>query len=379
MRIAFVTQCRPCRELGGGRAQLEIAGRLGSMGHDCAVLGPDDLAALTGVRGDWQAAFETWLAGAGRSFDVVDYDHNLILPERHTLPANIVYVARSVLFIPFLGLLPIAPVSWAKKIRRRLWRIIKRDAWGINIDRIVTGLRRADMLTVPNTRDAHLAAALGIAESKTVAVPFLISNEAHAALREVAGAQRRKAPLLVFCGTFNERKGAPELPEILGRVLEIYPDATLRILGGASAHANPIITENRIRMRFPRRLRRRLEVVPVFENESLPGLLEGAWAGVFPSRWEGLPFAVMEMLNAGLPVAAYDVPGPCDLLPADWLAPIGDTKRLTERLLKILAMQEDGRVSCTERALAHADQFQPSDVTRRTVEAYSRALAEKRS
>ena len=58
--------------------------------------------------------------------------------------------------------------------------------------------------------------------------------------------------------------------------------------------------------------------------------------GLFPSYFEGFPFGVLEMLAAGLPVAAYDAPGAPMMVPAEWLAPRGDAHALAARLAWML-------------------------------------------
>ena len=43
-----------------------------------------------------------------------------------------------------------------------------------------------------------------------------------------------------------------------------------------------------------------------------------------PSRYEGVPLAMLEALANGIPVAATDRDGMCDWLPADWRFPYRD-------------------------------------------------------
>jgi glycosyltransferase involved in cell wall biosynthesis len=74
------------------------------------------------------------------------------------------------------------------------------------------------------------------------------------------------------------------------------------------------------------------------QDDTLPWL---AAADVFamPSRFEGLPGALIEALAAGLPCAASDIPGNRDLIfdgATGLLAPPGDDRRLAEALRRLI-------------------------------------------
>jgi glycosyltransferase involved in cell wall biosynthesis len=75
-------------------------------------------------------------------------------------------------------------------------------------------------------------------------------------------------------------------------------------------------------------------------RRDVPRLLLASDAFLFPSRWEGLPGAVLEALAAGLPVVASDIgsireiAGQSDSM---YLVPAGDASGFAQKLQEILA------------------------------------------
>jgi glycosyltransferase involved in cell wall biosynthesis len=70
-------------------------------------------------------------------------------------------------------------------------------------------------------------------------------------------------------------------------------------------------------------------------REDVPALLKSADGLLLPSRWEGMPYAVLEAMAAGLPVVATAVDGARELVvPGEtgWLAPVGDPVALIAAL-----------------------------------------------
>ena len=61
---------------------------------------------------------------------------------------------------------------------------------------------------------------------------------------------------------------------------------------------------------------------------------------VLPSRYEGMPLALLEAQALGVPAVAFDCPtGPAEIIGADTgiLVPLGDTQALADALLRLLA------------------------------------------
>jgi len=137
--------------------------------------------------------------------------------------------------------------------------------------------------------------------------------------------------LIVFVGRFESAKGAPELLEAFRIVQTQVPLAHLVIVGQdnlGSLAGNMECQENRnihwIGEVAPDQVARYLQACDIF---------------VFPSHAEGMPNALLEAMACGLPPVATPVGGIPEVIvdgENGFLVPVGDSRRLAERLLLFL-------------------------------------------
>jgi glycosyltransferase involved in cell wall biosynthesis len=351
LRLLFLTQCPPSLELGGSKSQMELAAELELRGWHCHVAGPD----ATGIAAPDELLRQAW--------DVVDWDIQLAVP-RSALPPAALSLAR----IPFLNLhlrgghlpWPLGPWRWRRRGQHllRRWRGGRSEIQELADAqaRVRRGLAAADLLNPWNSADTRLLIDQeGIAPARLIELPPGLPQsrlQALAATHRVPTGQR---PLrLVVLATFDFRKGCLDLPPLLAQLRRRHPGLQLRLLGTRGLFRS----EAEVRRFFPADLQTALEVVPSFNAAELPGWLADADAGLFPSYLEGFGIAVIEQLAAGLPVFAYDVPGPCDSLPADWLVPRGERQLLAARISSFFqqppALQAQARQWALQRAQTYA-------------------------
>jgi glycosyltransferase involved in cell wall biosynthesis len=218
-----------------------------------------------------------------------------------------------------------------------------------------------------NHKDRDELVRCGVPAEKIVVIPLGLSASRRA-LFEAVRAEPVQPPLITFVGSFDYRKGACDFGNIFARIKSAVPNARLRLLGTAGL----MKTAEQVLTFFPKHLRVDIEVQPYFEPEKLPTLLAGASVGIFPSYIEGFGFGVLEMLAAGVPVIAYDAPGPPEMLPPKWLVPPGDVGAMASRVVELLrdpVALNAARQEAHERSLP----FSWERVARITIAEYTRA------
>ena len=317
--------------------------------------GPEEVWQRSGLQPSggvgYSEALRAYLRQVASKYDVIDYAYDQLPYRRSDFSARPLFVARSVLLDHHFTCVKIPEVIlWRQKVKRWLTGEGKRQrqAFGRRLETARLTMDNADLINVANDDDRAVLTAAGINPAKIAVIPYGLSTEE---IDELAVVNRSdpSAPRLCFLGTFDHRKGGADLPRLLEKVCARFPNCQLRLIGTAGLHQ----TAERVRSFFPRSLRKNLEVVPRFRRNELAGLLEGCTVGVFPSYVEGFGFAVLEMMAAGLPVAAYRSPGPTMMLADDFLVPRGDVSALGVRVINWLENEADRQQAagqCRRRA-----------------------------
>jgi len=161
-------------------------------------------------------------------------------------------------------------------------------------------------------------------------------------------------PLITAHGRLdNAQKGWDALLAAFARIRAVKPEARLRIVGdGPDRPALQAMAARlgvAIACEWPGHL-----------VDPLPAI-EAGDVYAFPSRWEGLPNALLEAVALGLPVVATDCPtGPAEILstpkPCGYLVPVDAVDQLAEGLLSLLAYGET-RATLSARARDRANDF----------------------
>jgi glycosyltransferase involved in cell wall biosynthesis len=372
-RILFATMCPPSLETGGSKTQLELAGELERLGWRAEVLE----ASVARSRPDLL-----------QTLDVADWDLDHVL-ERSLLPPACLSVAR----IPIFCLRQRRPDDWPTPVPgllQRPWEALRgllgrgdRFRWLARQQRQARrNLGQADLINPWNSRDLALLQQLGVASERLVLLPPGLTEARRDALAAVAPAAAvppaaaAADPVVAMVSAFDFRKGALDLPRLFARLRRHHPRLRLRLLGTDGHHQG----EAAVRRRFPASLQAALQVVPRFRAHELPDLLAGVSLGVFPSYMETFGLGVIEQLAAGIPVIAYDVAGPCDTLPADWLVPSGQWRLLADRASGLLDQLADpvAAIALRQRAQDRCQPYRWRDLARRWDAVYRDHLALRR-
>jgi glycosyltransferase involved in cell wall biosynthesis len=116
-----------------------------------------------------------------------------------------------------------------------------------------------------------------------------------------SGLEGAPRPWLAFAGEARLKKGLPILQE-LAEALDRRQTGTLLLIGGVRAEETAAFRE--WKQRRPRVAARLREVGYLSDPARLLGLLRAVDLGVFPSLWEGMPNAALELMACAVPVLA---------------------------------------------------------------------------
>jgi glycosyltransferase involved in cell wall biosynthesis len=194
--------------------------------------------------------------------------------------------------------------------------------------------KTADQIHLLNSDEMRFVASHSKHESKCLLMPNGLSERrAKALARSFESNIREHSKTVVFVGTWSLRKGKVEFPTIVRMVREKNPEARFRLLG-------TFADEMKIKCNFHPDDRDSLEVISEFDPDDLPNHLVDARCGIFPSYVEGFGLGALEMLAAGIPVVAWNVPGPRDILrdcqAGGALVPAGDVSTTAAAILSLL-------------------------------------------
>jgi glycosyltransferase involved in cell wall biosynthesis len=304
MRILFTVHTYMDVNAGASGATERLADELRQIGHDVEILYFDDLpvSRFGNLAPSLFALLLTarLLGGRYRQVDVIDSSSGdgwllfALLAGRRRRPLR---VTRS------HGLEHTrVHADGSPRFRAKLYSL------GWRLKEVEWSARFADLVLLLNTRDRDFA------ERNFGSNPtFRLTRNGVAAQLVGLPQPTPYAPEaqlhIVQLGSYLPGKGVSySLPALIG-FLERHPAARVSLLGTGSGVPPSEILNN-----FPEAVRRRVTVMPTYENEILPSLLQDAEVLVFASLSEGAPLAVPEAMACGLAPISTDIPGPTEII-----------------------------------------------------------------
>lgn len=343
------------RHLGGPRVQIELAEELRAKGHTVEKFSLEDARresrppSLLGNSLPWFAMQVHRRILRDPAYDVIDAHQGTIMRSKESLGFNGHLVVRSVGLHDFYSRYQwYADPHSAPGLRHRLGRLRERlvsEASQWAVDR---SFDLADQILAPNQAEYDFLQLNPRWGKKAHVTPIPISREFFVALKSVSHQSLHTHPASVaFVGSWHPRKGSRDWPRLAHLLSAGLPELRFHFLGTGIE-------------RTPPGLPRDVVWVPHYEPDELPALLTEVDVGVFPSYLEGFGIAVVEQLAAGIPVVAYDVPGPRDILhPVDpsLLIPPGDVRSLTERVIALFSLHSENFAELRSRSITRAKEL----------------------
>ncbi|MBC7255934.1 MAG: glycosyltransferase family 4 protein [Chloroflexi bacterium] len=179
---------------------------------------------------------------------------------------------------------------------------------------------------------------------------------------------------LLYLGGFDRRKNIPELLQAYAAARASAGELMPLVIAGKLPAQDTFFTPD------PRRIARELGVENYVrftgwvEEEDKPALYGGAWAFLFPSRYEGFGLPVLEAISCGTPAivasgsSLEEVAGPAALV-----VPPNDVPVLAEAIRRI-ALEGDLRAHLAAATQAQAARFSTHEMALKTLQTYQEAL-----
>lgn len=108
--------------------------------------------------------------------------------------------------------------------------------------------------------------------------------------------------VILFSGRLSQEKGVMELPEIYHYLKTKNPEIKMVIAGTGPA-------EQELKMKFPE-----ATYLGWVDHENLPWIYSASDILILPSKFDTFSCAVLEAISCGLPVIAYKIKGPKDII-----------------------------------------------------------------
>jgi len=411
MNILFCVPEKITPKLGKPKVYMEISAALQGLGCSCNLVGIDEIAPeidkyIQHSEADkyYRKRLRQYIKKNGSSYDVIEYEYTYLPYRRSEFPSNTLMVARSVLLLhhqmnislPVFKGLPFLirnSLEYFKDIKSKNNQITLHDYRDICKIHVGTALRHtlvsnkidqkieygsttmeeADLVMVSNEFDKEILTAHGISSKKIYTLPFGLSTERYHEL-STASVGAYDPPVIAFVGTWDFRKGgATDIPKIAEKIIKNHPLVKFRFLGTKGLFS----TKNEVLAHFRPSIQANIEVIPEFEPAELPGYLKDATLGIFPSYYEGFGFGILEMLASGLPVFAYHVPGPPEMLSEEYLVPSGQWKLLAQKVISLLKDPAE-MISRRQWALSRAAEFNWDKIAQKTLTLYEKKIIEIR-
>lgn len=169
---------------------------------------------------------------------------------------------------------------------------------------------------------------------------------------------------LIGVGRYSKEKGFDLLLQVWKNIYKQYPDWKLFIYGDGNERRN---LENYVYMN---------NVKNVFLEHSVSNIVSKYTESsifIMPSRFEGFGLALVEAMECGLPVVAFDCGyGPCDIIKNDidgFLIPQGNLE-LMQKKIEDLMNSFELRSEISNNAIIKAEQYSIENIIKQWIDLY---------
>ena len=248
---------------------------------------------------------------------------------------------------------------------------LKRTLYG-TIEKLLASMATDNIILV-SEEEHHHALEQGLPEEK---MKVIVNGVADRDDRELATARGRvrerlgfaaDMPVLGFVGRLDEQKAPERFIELALRLAPQHPRARFVMLGSGEKEAliRSLITEYGLSQR-----------VKLFTGESGEAFMPAFDLFVMTSRYEAMPYVLIEALAAHLPIISTDVGGARTVIDEGvngHIVPESDDLSLMTEKISALLAERDRLARFSDASRRKAVQFREEEMVRQTLEYYASA------
>lgn len=265
------------------------------------------------------------------------------------------------------------PLAWLAGIRSRvgthLGEIRGMSKWREGIHTFLVNRGVIQTLIASSARTRKNAIEVGVDPKKITTIynaimPFDVAHIDRDAIRQKLGLQKDDV-FFIAVGRLVYEKGHEFLVEAMSTVARADAHAIAGICG-----AGPLQVELQVQIE---KLNLQDKVKLLGQWDEIPDLLAASDVFILPSRWEGLPMALLEGMMAGLPVIATQVEGVDEVVQPGvhgLLVPLESPAELAQAILQLLRSPQDRQ----RMGAAARERVMSSYTTDRMCEAYLQVI-----
>ncbi len=384
LKILFVLQSPFCDTLGISKVHFDLKHAFENMGHTVDTLAFEDLypngqSAMSKILGPlFTVKIFNRLKVIAKEYDIIDANFNCIpfTKESFNFKGLLVYRSHGLqpLYRDFENREPFKTIfedfdkTQNIKFKTRIGNIYRFLQKKVGNKELYDSIKYADFVHCLNLEEYKFLLKKGIPRDKLFVLPNGISDEFILKAGEID--VNIKPNIMSFVASWTLRKGITDLNTIVNQVQSEVIIKELKLLGGVEE-------TSKVESFFQMENRKLLNIIPKYKPMELCKLLNNAKVGIFPSYIEGFGLAIVEQLACGIPVVAYDVPGPKDILSeldATLLIEPGNKEKFSKKVVEILNMPDAAYQQFSNNCKKRAKDYQMSKIAGDFIERYTEQL-----
>ena len=376
MKILLASHAPWSNTLGVVKAQLEIKFCLEKKGHIVDLFNHKHYE----NRKKYQNELLKFIKEKGAKYDVIEC-HQWSLPfKRDQLNFDGLLVVRSVgLHIFYRDALLSLDIKNSKdenfkiKLKNKI-KLFKNDIFKKNEDREwLKSILIADIINVPNSMEAdYLSKVIGLKRKHITIQPFGVSKFYIEKFHDLNSTKYRTKKLsdnILFIGNYSLRKGFYDMETIFKKILKKNKNAHFTLAG---TQVNKETIKKLLNLEY-----KYFTNIKSFNINQLEKILIDKKVAIFPSYIEGFGISIIEKLSAGIPVVAYEVSGPEEILKPLrklLLVDVGDKNAFSNKVNFILKMEKNEYFELSQKCAEIAKKFQWDKIANKTLDFYKKNI-----